>query len=206
MSIFTIPPSQYAYAQSGYILIDNQDIRKVKINSLINQITVIPQDPDMFHRTIMENIRIAKPYATNKEVIMAAEKAKCHEFISKLPEGYESLVAERGVKLSGGQRQRLAIARAFLKNSPILLLDEATSVLDSITESYIQQSLYDLMKNKTTIVIAHRLSTLKNMDRILVFDNGKIVEDGDLKTLLNDKNGIFSKLWKMQMDGFISVN
>lgn len=188
--------------QSGSILIDNQDIKKVKMSSLIDQLTVIPQDPDMFHRTIMENIRIAKPDATDKEVILALEKAKCNKFISELPEGYESLVGERGVKLSGGQRQRLAIARAFLKNSPVLLLDEATSSLDSITESDIQQSLYDLMKNKTTIVIAHRLSTLKNMDRILVFDNGKIVEDGNLKTLLNDKNGVFSKLWKMQMNGF----
>ncbi len=190
--------------QSGSILIDNQDIKKVKINSLINQLTVIPQDPDMFHRTIMENIKVAKPDATDKEVIMAAKKAKCHEFICELSEGYESLVGERGIKLSGGQRQRLAIARAFLKNSPILLLDEATSALDSLTESYIQQSLYDLMQNKTTIVIAHRLSTLKNMDRILVFDNGKIVEDGDLKTLNSDKNGLFSKLWQMQIDGFIT--
>ena len=192
--------------QFGSILIDNQNIRTVKISSLINQLTIIPQDPDMFHRTIMENIKIAKPDATDKEIIMAAEKAKCHEFINELPEGYESLVGERGVKLSGGQRQRLAIARAFLKNSPILLLDEATSALDSLTENDIQQSLYELMQNKTTIVIAHRLSTLKNMDRILVFDNGKIVEDGDLKTLLDDKNSIFSKLWKMQMRGFISVN
>lgn len=190
--------------QSGSILIDNQDIRKVKISSLINQITVIPQDPDMFHRTIMENIRFAKPEATDKEVIWAAKKARCHEFISELPEGYESLIGEHGVKLSGGQRQRLAIARAFLKNSPILLLDEATSALDSLTESHIQQSLYNLMQNKTTIVIAHRLSTLKNMDRILVFDNGKIVENGDLKTLISNKKGIFSKLWKMQIDGFIN--
>ena len=189
---------------SGSILIDNQDIKKVTINSLINQLTVIPQDPDMFHRTIMENIRFAKPNATDKEVISAAKKAKCHEFISELPEGYESLVGERGIKLSGGQRQRLAIARAFLKNSSILLFDEATSALDSLTESYIQQSLCNLMKNKTTVVIAHRLSTLKNMDRVLVFDNGKIVEDGDLKTLLDNKNGVFSKLWQMQVGGFIN--
>lgn len=185
-------------AQSGCILINSQDIKKVKINSLINQLTVIPQNPEMFHRTIMENIRIAKPDATDEDVIQAAKKAKCHEFICKLTEGYESLVGERGIKLSGGQRQRLAIARAFLKNSSILLLDEATSALDSITENYIQQSLYSLMQNKTTLVIAHRLSTIKNMDRILVFDQGKIVEDGDLKTLLSDKNSMFSKLWKMQ--------
>ena len=176
----------------------------MKIDSLINQLTIIPQNPDMFHRTIMENIRFAKPDATDEEVIMAAKKAKCHEFICELTEGYESLVGERGIKLSGGQRQRLAISRAFLKNSSILLLDEATSALDSLTESYIQQSLYDLMKNKTTIVIAHRLSTLKNMDRILVFDNGQIVEDGDLSSLLGDKEGTFYRLWKMQMDGFIN--
>lgn len=190
--------------QSGSILIDNQDITKVKINSLINQLTIIPQNPDMFHRTIMENIRFAKPDATDKEVIMAAKKAKCHEFICELAEGYESLVGERGIKLSGGQRQRLAISRAFLKNSSILLLDEATSALDSLTESYIQQSLYDLMQNKTKIVIAHRLSTLKNMDRILVFDNGQIVENGDLSSLLSDKEGTFYRLWKMQMDEFIN--
>jgi ATP-binding cassette subfamily B protein len=152
----------------------------------------------------MENIRFAKPYATDKEVISAAKKAKCHEFICELAEVYESLVGERGIKLSGGQRQRIAIARAFLKNSSILLFDEATSALDSLTENYIQQSLYNLMKTKTTIVIAHRLSTLKNMDRILVFDNGKIIEDGDLKTLLGNKNGVFSKLWQMQVGGFIN--
>ncbi len=190
--------------QSGSILINNQDIKKVTINSLINQLTVIPQNPDMFHRSIMENIRFAKPDATDKEVISAAKKAKCHEFICELAEGYESLVGERGIKLSGGQRQRIAIARAFLKNSSILLFDEATSALDSLTENYIQQSLYNLMKTKTTIVIAHRLSTLKNMDRILVFDNGKIIEDGDLKTLLGNKNGVFSKLWQMQVGGFIN--
>ena len=193
-------------AQSGSILIDNQNIRKGKIHSLMNQLTVIPQDLCIFHRTIMDNIRFSKPDATDQEVIAAAQKAKCHEFICELPEGYESLVGERGVKLSGGQRQRLAIARAFLKNTPILLLDEATSSLDSLTESYIQHSLYNLMQNKTTIVIAHRLSTLKNMDRILVFNGGKIVEDGNLKILLNDKNGLFAKLWQMQIDGFINLS
>lgn len=189
--------------QFGSICIDGQNIREVTTNSLINQITVIPQESDMFHRTIMENIRFAKPSATDKEVIDASKKARCHKFITELSEGYESLVGERGIKLSGGQRQRVAIARAFLKNAPILLLDEATSALDSLTESHIQQSLYNLMKNKTTIVIAHRLSTLKKMDRILVFDNGKIVENGNLKTLLNDKKGVFSKLWTIQMDGEI---
>ena len=192
--------------KSGAILIDNQNIKNVQIDSLVSQLTVIPQDPDMFHRTIMENIRFAKPDATDKEVIQAAKQAKCHDFIRQLAQGYESLVGERGIKLSGGQRQRIAIARAFLKNSSILLFDEATSALDSLTENDIQQSLYNLMQNKTTIVIAHRLSTLKHMDRILVFDNGKIVEDGDLKMLLGNKGGIFSQLWQMQNGGFLNLS
>lgn len=189
--------------QSGEVLIDHQDIKTVTLHSLISQLTVIPQEPCMFHRTIMENIRIAKPGATDQEVIAAAKNAKCHDFINELPEGYESLVGERGTKLSGGQRQRIAIARAFLKNSGILLFDEPTSALDSITESDIQDSINHLIQNKTTIVIAHRLSTLKHLDRILVFDHGTIIEDGDLKTLLSNKNGVFLKLWKMQVGGFI---
>jgi len=148
-------------------------------------------------------VRYGRIEATNEEVIEAAKKAHAHEFISKLPQGYESLVGERGVKLSGGQRQRIAIARAILKNAPILILDEATSSLDSITESYIKESLHEAMTNKTTIVIAHRLSTLKDMDRILVFVKGKIVEDGDLNSLLENKESHFYKLWQMQAEGFI---
>lgn len=189
--------------QSGSILIDGQDIKRVTKNSLRKQIGTIPQEPDLFHRTIMENIRFARIDATDEEVIEAAKKAKCHEFISELPEQYQSLVGERGIKLSGGQKQRIAIARAFLKKAPILLLDEATSSLDSITERYIQESLHQVMMNTTTIVIAHRLSTLKDMDRILVFAKGKIVEDGKLETLLKDSNGHFYKLWQMQAEGFI---
>ena len=189
--------------QVGSILIDHQDIKNVTRDSLLKQLTIIPQEPDLFHRTIIENIKIARPDALEEEVIIASKKAKCHEFICELSEGYESVVGERGVKLSGGQKQRIAIARAFLKNTPILLLDEATSALDSVTESYIQQSLRDLMINKTTIVIAHRLSTLKNMDRILVFDNGKIIEDGSLESLLKNINGLFYKLWHMQLVGLI---
>lgn len=185
--------------QSGKILIDNQDIKNVTRDSLFKQLTIIPQELDIFNRTIMENIKIARPDALEEEVIIAAKKARCHEFICELPNGYKSIVGERGVKLSGGQKQRIAIARAFLKNTPILLLDEATSALDSVTESYIQQSLHDLMMNRTTIVIAHRLSTLKNMDRILVFDNGKIIEDGSLESLLKNINGLFFKLWHMQL-------
>lgn len=189
--------------QEGTILIDGQDIKKVTISSLRKQIGTIPQEPELFHRTIIENIRFAKPEASKEAVIAAAKHAKCHDFISELPEQYQSLVGERGIKLSGGQKQRIAIARAFLKNAPILLLDEATSSLDSITESYIHEALHEVMINKTTIVIAHRLSTLKDMDRILVFISGKIVEDGSLESLLQNKNGHFYKLWQMQAEGFI---
>lgn len=189
--------------QDGSILIDGQNIKGVTISSLRKQIGTIPQEPDLFHRTIMENIRFAKPDATNEEVIEAAKKAKCHDFIMELPDQYQSLVGERGIKLSGGQKQRIAIARAFLKNAPILLLDEATSSLDSITERDIHEGLHDVMSNKTTIVIAHRLSTLRDMNRILVFDKGKIIEDGSLDSLLADKNSHFYKLWQMQAEGFI---
>ncbi len=159
--------------------------RAITQDSLHKNIGMIPQDPSLFHRTLMENIRYGKTDASDDEVIEAAKKAHAHEFISKLPQGYESLVGERGVKLSGGQRQRIAIARAILKNAPILILDEATSQLDSVTESNIQESLWELMQDKTTIVIAHRLSTLLHMDRILVFDQGKILEDGTHQELLD---------------------
>ena len=189
--------------QSGRILIDNQDIKYTTKNSLLTQIGTIPQEPDLFHRTIMDNIRFARLDASDEEVIEAAKKAKCHEFICELPEQYQALVGERGIKLSGGQKQRIAIARAFLKQAPILLLDEATSSLDSITEHQIQESLHNVMMNTTTIVIAHRLSTLKDMDRILVFVNGKIVEDGALNALLDNKESHFYKLWQMQAEGFI---
>lgn len=189
--------------QDGKILIDNQDIKQVTKNSLRKQIGTIPQETELFHRTIMENIRFAKIDASDAEVIEAAKRARCHEFICELPEQYQSLVGERGVKLSGGQKQRIAIARAFLKNAPILLLDEATSALDSVTERYIKESLHEVMAHKTSIVIAHRLSTLQNMDRILVFVDGKIVQDGSLDSLLANKTGHFYKLWNMQAEGFI---
>ena len=187
---------------SGYILIDGQDIRSVTQDSLRTNIAMIPQDPSLFHRTLIENIRYGRIEATDEEVIEAAKKAHAHEFISKLPQGYQSPVGERGVKLSGGQRQRIAIARAILKNAPILILDEATSQLDSITEGTIQESLWELMQGKTTIVIAHRLSTLLYMDRIVVFDNGKIVEDGTHLELLNN-SVLYKSLWDAQVGGFL---
>jgi len=187
---------------SGQILIDGQDIRDITQESLRRSISMIPQEPTLFHRSLFENIQYGNTDATHEEVILAAKKAHAHEFIMKLPDGYESPVGERGVKLSGGQRQRIAIARAILKNSPILILDEATSQLDSVTESEIQESLWELMQNKTTIIIAHRLSTLLRMDRILVFEQGKIVEDGSHLDLLN-KNGVYKKLWEAQVGGFI---
>jgi ATP-binding cassette, subfamily B, bacterial len=190
--------------QAGEICIDNQDIKKIKKSTLREQIGTIPQEPELFHQTILENIKFARPDASKTEVIEAAKKAKCHEFIMALPHQYEALVGERGVKLSGGQKQRIAIARAFLKNAPILLLDEATSSLDSVTEREIHTALHEVMENKTTLVIAHRLATLKDMDRILVFVGGSIQEDGTLKQLLNNKSSIFYTLWQMQSDGFIN--
>ncbi|MBS0290816.1 MAG: ABC transporter ATP-binding protein [Proteobacteria bacterium] len=186
----------------GRILIDNQNICEVTQNSLRQNISMIPQDPSLFHRSLMDNIRYGRIEATDEEVIKASQKAHAHEFISKLQEGYNALVGERGIKLSGGQRQRIAIARAFLKNAPILILDEATSQLDSLTEQYIQESLWELMQGKTTLVIAHRLSTLLHMDRILVFDQGIIVEDGTHQSLLS-QNGAYAKLWKTQIGGFL---
>lgn len=187
---------------AGSISIDDQDISLVTQDSLRRNISMIPQDPSLFHRSLMENIRYGRIDASDEEVIAAAKQAHAHEFIIKLPRGYESPVGERGIKLSGGQRQRIAIARAILKNAPILILDEATSQLDSVTENYIQASLAELMQNKTTIVIAHRLSTLLHMDRILVFDKGKIVEEGAHRKLIA-KAGLYAELWKAQVGGFL---
>ncbi len=188
--------------QSGTILIDGQDIQTVSQESLRDNIAMIPQDPMLFHRSLMENIRYGRIEASNEEVISAAKKAHAHEFIIETEEGYDSLVGERGVKLSGGQRQRIALARAILKDAPILLLDEATSALDSVTESHIQESLKFLMEDKTVMVIAHRLSTLAHLGRILVFHEGKIIEDGNHNELLNLK-GHYAKMWSMQAGGFL---
>lgn len=188
--------------KGGEILIDGQNIAEVKQDSLRQNISVIPQDTSLFHRTIMDNIRYSNPDALDSSVIKAAQDAFCHEFIEKLPDGYNTLVGERGIKLSGGQRQRIAIARSMLKDAPILILDEATSALDSVTERYIQDSMSNLMYNKTTIVIAHRLSTLAKMDRILIFDKGKIIEDGSHDDLIK-KKGHYWRMWNMQAGGFL---
>ena len=187
---------------SGRILIDHQNVKQCSIASIRESISVIPQDPGLFHRTIFENLRYGKLDATEAEVIAAAKLAHAHEFIESLPNGYHTKTGEGGTKLSGGQRQRLAIARAILKNAPIIVLDEATAALDSITEQQIQTSMEYLMQSRTAIVVAHRLSTLINMDRILVFKNGQIVEDGSPEALLRS-NGHYAKLWNMQAGGFL---
>ncbi len=188
--------------QGGQILIDGQDIQAVTKSSLREAIAMIPQDPSLFHRSLMENIRYGLPSATDKAVIAAAKRAHAHDFIMQTEDGYDTLVGDRGVKLSGGQRQRIAIARAILKNAPILILDEATSQLDSNTETAIQESLWQLMQHKTSLVVAHRLSTLLNMDRILVFSNGTIVEDGSHRQLLK-AGGRYKSLWDAQVGGFL---
>ncbi len=187
---------------SGRILIDNQNIADISQESLHSQISMIPQDPILFHRNIMDNIRYGRLEATDEEVIEASKRAHCHEFIELMPDGYQTMVGERGLKLSGGQRQRIAIARAILKNAPILILDEATSALDSVTEQKIQESLEYLMQGRTTIVIAHRLSTLSDMERILVFSGGHVVEDGTHEELMEIGNH-YAKLWHMQAGGFL---
>jgi ATP-binding cassette subfamily B protein len=188
----------------GKITIDGQDIARVTQDSLRAALSLVPQEPILFHRSLMENIRYAKPDATEGEVVRAATLAHAHEFISSFKQGYETFVGERGIKLSGGERQRVAIARAILKDAPILVLDEATSSLDSESEMYIQDALKQLMKDRTTIVIAHRLSTIMQMDRIVVVDHGKIVEEGKHQELLKAQQGVYQKLWEIQAGGFVS--
>lgn len=191
--------------QGGQILIDGQNIAEVTQESLRASLALVPQEPILFHRSLYDNIAYAHPSASKEEVYYASKLAHCHEFISEFPDGYNTFVGERGVKLSGGERQRVAIARAILKNAPILVLDEATSSLDSESEYYIQDALKNLMKGRTTIVIAHRLSTIMQMDRIVVVDSGRVVEEGKHKELLKVKQGIYQKLWEIQAGGFISA-
>lgn len=193
---------RFVDVSGGEIIIDGQDIRAVLQDDLCKTISYVPQEPVLFHRSIGENIAYSKRGASEDQVVEAAQKAHAHEFILKLKNGYDTLVGERGVKLSGGERQRIAIARAMLKDSPILVLDEATSSLDSVSESYIQDAFNELMKGKTTIIIAHRLSTIQKMDRIIVLDEGEIVEEGTHKELL-EKQGVYANLWNHQTRGFL---
>lgn len=193
---------RFADVNKGAILIDDRDVRLYTQQSLREQIAYVPQEPMLFHRTLRENISYGKLDATDAEIEDAARRANALDFIQKLPEGFDTLVGERGVKLSGGQRQRVAIARAILKDAPILVLDEATSALDSESEALIQQSLDTLMQDRTSLVIAHRLSTIAKLDRIIVMDKGTIVEDGSHKELVA-KKGIYAKLWARQSGGFI---
>jgi ATP-binding cassette, subfamily B, bacterial len=188
--------------QQGRILIDGQDIREVTQDSLRGAISMIAQEPMLFHRSLRENVRYGALEASDAEVQDAARRAHAEEFITALPEGYESLVGERGVRLSGGQRQRVAIARAVLKNAPIFLLDEATSSLDSVTERQIQDSIARLMEGRTAVVIAHRLSTIAHLDRVVVFHGGEVVEDGTHAGLLA-RGGHYARMWNMQAGGFL---
>ncbi len=201
-STFTKLLMRFIDITGGDILIDGQDIRRIRQDELRRNISYISQEPILFHRSIRDNIAYSYPEATHDQIYAAAKSAHAHEFTLSLRHGYDTMVGERGVKLSGGERQRVAIARAMLKPTPILILDEATSSLDSLSESYIQEAFDYLMEGKTTIVIAHRLSTIQKMDRILVLDHGKIVEEGTHKQLLK-KKGLYADLWGRQTGGFL---
>lgn len=194
---------RFADIQDGTITIDGQDISEVTQQSLHKAIAYVPQEAYLFHRSLRDNIAYGRPEATDEEIMEAVKRAYALEFIEKLPNGLDTIVGERGVKLSGGQRQRIAIARAILKDAPILILDEATSALDSASEKYIQKSLAELMKKRTSIVVAHRLSTISQLDRIIVIDNGAIVEQGSHEELLA-LNGTYANLWAHQSGGFIA--
>lgn len=195
---------RFADVSEGKIEVDGQDIKQVKQVSLRENIAYVPQDTALFHRSIAENIAYGKPDANIQEIKRAAELAHADEFIKDLPNGYDTLVGERGVKLSGGQRQRISIARAILKDAPILVLDEATSALDSESEALIQDALNRLMKGRTSIVVAHRLSTIAGMDKIVVLEDGKIMEQGSHEELLKNKRGSYSRLWSRQSGAFLN--
>jgi len=184
--------------RSGAIRIDGQNIADVTQASLRGQIAIVQQEPILFHRTLAENIAYGRPDASRREIEQAAKQASAHDFIMSLPKGYETMVGERGVKLSGGERQRVAIARAFLADAPVLILDEATSSLDSESEVQIQRAMERLMEGRTTLVIAHRLSTVRALDRLLVFDKGRIVEEGDHQALIRLNDGIYRRLFERQ--------
>ncbi|MBE7212898.1 MAG: ATP-binding cassette domain-containing protein, partial [Gluconacetobacter diazotrophicus] len=185
----------------GRILIDGTDIAAVTQGSVRRAVALVPQDPALFHRTLAENIAYGRPDATREEIALAAKRARAHDFITRLPLGYDTLVGERGVKLSGGERQRVAIARAFLADAPILVLDEATSSLDSESEALVQDATERLMEGRTVIVIAHRLSTVVGLDRILVFRDGELVEDGPHAALLAEPDGVYRRLFDRQALG-----
>ncbi len=193
---------RFADVTEGGIRIDEQDIRAIAQDDLRRSISYVPQEPILFHRSLGENIAYARPNATKGEVLEAARRAHAHDFVAKMPKGYDTLVGERGVRLSGGERQRIALARVILKDAPILLLDEATSSLDSISEKFIQEQIADLMRGRTTLAIAHRISTITQMDRIIVLQDGHIAEDGTHAELLK-KNGVYAELWSHQSHGFL---
>ena len=202
-STFVKLVQQLYTVDDGRILIDGQDIAAATHESLRSSIALVPQDPALFHRSLAENIAYGRPDASDDEIVEAARRAHADDFIARLPQGYDTLVGERGVKLSGGERQRVALARAFLADAPILILDEATSSLDSVTEALIQESVEKLMEGRTTIVIAHRLSTVRAVDRILVFRDGAIVEQGSHRDLLAREDGHFRRLHALQAEGLV---
>ncbi|RZI74969.1 MAG: ATP-binding cassette domain-containing protein, partial [Variovorax sp.] len=185
----------------GCVVLDGQVIAEVQLDTLRHAVAVVPQDIHLMHRSIMENLRYGRPDATDAEVMAAAVQARCDGFIRELPDGYNTIVGERGIRLSGGQRQRVGIARAMLKDARILLLDEATSALDSESEGEIQRALIELMHGRTVVAVAHRLSTVARFDRILVMVDGRIVEDGPPDTL-RAQGGVYARLWDLQAEGF----
>ena len=189
----------------GRVLIDGQDVASCTQASLRAQIAIVPQEPILFHRSLAENIAYGRPDATMAQIEAAARLANAHGFIEHLPKGYGTLVGERGIKLSGGERQRVALARAFLADAPILILDEATSSLDSESEALIQQATERLMQGRTTIVIAHRLSTVRQLKRLIIFDKGRIIEDGDHRALIAREAGTYRRLFQRQVGGLVEA-
>jgi len=191
---------QFYHPQSGTILFDHKPSDEYSLTDIRNQVAIVPQDVMLFGGTIQENIAYGKLSASKEDIIKAAQRANAHQFIMSFPEGYDTIVGERGVKLSGGQRQRIAIARALLKNPSILILDEATSSLDSESERLVQEALEELMKNRTSIIIAHRLSTIREADKIIVLEKGKVIESGNHEELIGNENGLYRYLSQLQFE------